>query len=278
MKSQPDKKERQLHIGKSLRLQVYAWCLVVGVVMLVGGTFAWYTLREREAETHTATVMKPYYLSLRNPNETDVLQLSVGSLLQGNTKQIVFCVSGEEAEQINKDTTAFEYELELVHTDNLALKYEIYSLDKLEESEAENAENVITTEHEETLEDGTVETQLLYWQKSFGSALVGTDVSAERWKQAELVAEDSATDAEADAATEGIVNRGTYISYGKREASQENSVAVDNGLKLEPGEDAYASQYFVLEISWDIVSGFEKYDKETDMIYLLAKAVQPEPE
>ena len=274
MRPQPENRKRKFHMGKGLRLQIYAWCMLVGVVLLVGGTLAWYTLREREAETEPTTVMKPYYLSLRNPDDTDMVQLSVGSLLQGKTKQIVFCVSSEEAQQINEDTTVFEYALELVHTDNLALKYEIYSLTAVDESEAENVEGLITTEREVNGEDGSTSTEIAYWQKT-SDALTGTDVSAKRWEQAGLLE----ADADTGDATADIINRGTYISYEKVEADGETEgavAAVDNGLELTAGADT--AQYFVLEISWNITSGFEKYDKETDMIYLLAKALQPMPE
>ncbi len=312
MRPQPENRKRKFHMGKGLRLQIYAWCMLVGVVLLVGGTLAWYTLREREAETEPTTVMKPYYLSLRNPDDTDMVQLSVGSLLQGKTKQIVFCVSSEEAQQINEDTTVFEYALELVHTDNLALKYEIYSLTAVDESEAENVEGLITTEREVNGEDGSTSTEIAYWQKT-SDALTGTDVSAKRWEQAGLLEADADTDdgvdtgdaagtddgadtgdaagtgdgagtgedtgTDAATATADIINRGTYISYEKVEADGETEgavAAVDNGLELTAGADT--AQYFVLEISWNITSGFEKYDKETDMIYLLAKALQPMPE
>lgn len=294
------KSKRKFHMGKGRRYQILAWSMVVGIVALLGGggTLAWYTLQEREAETAAATVMKPYYLELRNPSETDVLQLSIGSLLQGKTKQIVFCVSSEEVQQINQDTTLFDYELELVYTDNLALKYEIYPLKKVEVSADQSTENLIITEHEVTTNEGTEETAVIYWEK-MGGALTGTDVSAERWDQAGLLEASSesgsteenetsgdaeteeGTDAgdntenDADTVTQDIINRGTYISY-EIQVDESGNTTVDNNLELTAGENT--AQYFVLEISWAISSGFEKYDKETDMIYLLAKALQPQPE
>ena len=128
MKAQPTDRRKKKFIRKGRRMQIYAWSCLVGVALLLTGTtYAWYTLREREVESKEITVMKPYYLNLSNPSETDMLQLSVGSLLQGTAKQIVFCVTGRGEEQINQDTTAFDYALELVHTDNLALKYQLYS-------------------------------------------------------------------------------------------------------------------------------------------------------
>lgn len=275
MSSQPDNNIKKFNMLKGLRLPSHAWCVLVGLMLLIGFTFAWYTLQKREAETKAPNVMKPYYLNLSNPSETSALQLSVGSLLQGNTKQIVFCVNTEEAEQINKDTTTFAYDLELVHTDNLPLNYEIYELSKLESAEGTEgdiiiAEDILMGDAENT----TVETT--YWEKKTSqngtvSTLKGTDVSAVRHAQVGLIAS-----ADQESTAEAIINKGTYISYGKTET-------IDNGLELTVGgiDGAYTSQYFVLEISWKELNGnddYSNYDKETDMIYLLAKILQPEPE
>lgn len=255
----PQTENRKIHIGQNLRLQIYVWSVIIGLVMLVGITFAWYTMREREAETQNLSVMKPYYLTLRNASETDLLQLAVGSLPNGKTRQIVFCVSNIEKEQINKDKSAFEYALELIHTDNLALQYKIYSLKSVDEGQSD----IIVAEDIVIGEDGSTTTEVTYWQKN-GAALTGTDVSEERHAKLGLTGTE--------------INKGTYISYGKTTGGENGAAAVDNGLKLEPGEQGYASQYFLLEISWAITTGIEKYDKETDMIYLMATAVQPEPE
>lgn len=245
LNSQPDNKIKKLDIVKGLRLPSYIWTVFVGITLLVGVTFAWYSLQKREAETETVNVMKPYYLNLQDPDSADTEQLSIGSLLQGKVTQIVFCVDSKEAEQINKDTTTFAYDLELVHTDNMALNYEIFPLQSTGEGESDLA---ITEEDVTT-----------YWKKS-GSALTGSDVSATRHEQVGLTAGGQDTGA--------IINRGTYTAYEGE----------SNGLELTVGGGAYTSQYFVLEISWSINSGFDKYEKETDMIYILAKAIQPEPE
>lgn len=256
MKPQPD--NRKIHIGENLRLQIYVWSVIVGITMLIGMTFAWYTLREREAETVNAAVMKPYHLTLRNASETDTLQLAVGSLPNGKTRQIVFCVSNKEDGQVNTDKSAFEYALELIHTDNLALNYEIYPLARV----AEGQSDIIVAEDVLTDVSGNTTTETTYWQKN-GAALAWTDVSDERHTQAGVTGTE--------------INSGTYISYGKTAGDENGDGAVDNGLVLDAGEQEYASQYFLLEISWAITTGVEKYDKETDMIYLMATAVQPEP-
>lgn len=270
MRPQPDRKKRKFHIGKGLRLQIYAWCTVVGVVMFLGagGTYAWYSLQEREAETKAPNVMKPYHLNLSNPSETDTLQLSVGSLLQGKTKQIIFCVNTEEEPQINKDETTFDYTLELVHTDNLVLKYKLYELDSVAEQDKDSLESAGTEVliAEDTVTENAITTvNTTYWTKKLKDGvavpLEGTEVSALRHEQVGLTGADADSSTEAD---ENIINRGTYISFG---------TIMNSGSSVH-------SQYFVLEISWDdLPQGFDynNYNKETEMIYIVVKAVQPEP-
>jgi len=258
VKSQAEDKKK-IHIGKGLRLSSILWRIAFGIVVFMGATFAWYSLQIREAETKSVNVVKPYYLTLLNPSETDVLSLPVGSLPGGHTKQIVLCVSNEN-EQINKDKTAFEYDLELIHTDNLNLNYQVYHL----EAANEDAEGVIVAEDSVTDELGAVSVERTYWIKD-GAALIGTDVSDKQHQAVKLTN------------LESIINKGTYISYGKV-LDGNGQVIVDNGLELDAGNNSSASQFFLIEITWNEVSNFEKYDKETDMIYVVAKALQEEPE
>lgn len=270
MRLQPDndQKQKKFHIGTKLRLNVYTWGIVVGVVLLIGVTYAWYSWQKREAETVTATVTKPYHLVLDSPGETESQLLSIGGMPSGQTKQIVFCVSCEEAQN------AFEYALELVHTDNLKLKYEVYKLEA-----ADQATGIIAVEDTVTTDDGGTTTELTYWKK--GSMLEGTNVTDKRHEEVGLT--EAAKADGTSIATNSIVNRGTYISYAKTEGSGDVA-AVDNGLTIEAGYDPATgnlidnSQYFVLEIAWAIDTGFDKYEKETDMIYILAMALQPEPQ
>jgi len=292
LRPEPVKRKKKFHMGKGRRYQLLAWSVVVGMVAMLGGgaTYAWYTLKEREAESKTATVMKPYYLELRNPNESDVLQLSIGSLLQGKTKQIVFCVSSEEAQQKNPDTAMFDYALELVHTDNLALNYEIYPLQKVDVSAGESTKDYIVTEYEVTNGANEQQTAVIYWKKT-GEALTGKDVSEERWEQAGLLEnngdsgseESGASGTDANAATQSIINRGTYIFYeianevtAEEEELGSEETTEDTQFELTAGENT--AEYFVLEIEWKDNIQYGDYVKETDMIYLVAKAVQPEPE
>ncbi len=244
-------------------MQILAWVALIGTMMLVGSTFAWYSMVKKEADSEQVNVMEPYYLTLLNPSETAVLQLSVGSLMPGKTKQIVFCVSNHNNEEkINMGGSDFDYFMELIYTNNLKLNYSIYELEAADETNG-----AIVAEDTITAEDGTVMTTISYWnKKSDSTPLSGTEISSMRHVETELAGDtgEDITD---------IINRGTYVEYDK---------GVDGtNFHLSVGTDAtgYDSQYFLMEIRWDEAAqgSFDKYEKETDMIYLVVKALQPEP-
>lgn len=254
MMQEPVTGKKKNFIRRGVRMQVLGWISIVGVFLLFSVSFAWYSVIKREADSQSTDVMEPYYLTLLNPSETDVLQLSVGSLLPGRTRQIVFCVSNKENEEkINMGGKEFDYSMELIYTGNLAVNFRIYELEK---SDAENGS--IVTEDTVTADGGDA-TQILYWKvKTPNTPLTGEDVSDARHAEVGL----SGTE----------INRGTYIQYTSNES-------VD--FHLSSGDDGtgYESQYFLMEMEWDDAAygSFEKYEKETDMIYILVKALQPEP-
>ncbi len=246
---------RKHRISKRIRASIYAWSFVVACMMLLGVSFAWFTMVERVAESNATNVMQPYYLTLLNPSETSALQLSVGSLMPGKVKQILFCVSNksnEENELINMGGADFDYSLELIHTDNLALNYSLYALEATTEEEANEftliAEDMVMVE-------GETITKYTYWNKGKEYTGEGNDVSATRHGEIDISGDE--------------INSGTYISYA----------STDFHLK-DDAQSGYDSQYFLMEIAWkeEATSNFEKYDKETDMIYLLVKALLPKPE
>lgn len=256
MGRKPDKNKINF-IKKGLRTPVLVWCIMVGALMLFGISFAWFTKVERTADSKTVGVMEPYYLTLLNPSETDVLQLSIGNLMPGRTKQVLFCVSNksnEENDAMNMGGADFDYSMELVHTENLALNYTLYELEKVAPEDVDGDEIVA---EDITITDGETTTTLTYWSKGQAFDTENedwTDVSEERHREVELTGTE--------------INRGTYISYAS------------DDFHLKDDESGYDSQYFLLEIEWqeDAVSNFEKYDKETDMIYVLVKALLPKPE
>ncbi len=262
-------KHERKRIFASNRYKIMLWCAMVAIVVASTATFAWYGANERYADSALAEVMKPYYLTLRNPSDTAALELSIGNLFPGDKKQVVFCVSNKNNEKTGLDmgVTSFDYSIELIHTENLALQYKVFELNG--RSEAEVDENTITILDTVEDENGNTVTHTTYWVKkplTDGTTppLAGTDVSSTRHTQVGLI-------------SPLPVNAGNYTSYT-------TGVAGDN-LKLKANVDAngnptFDSQFFLIEIEWadGAAENFEKYEKETDMIYLLVEALQPEPE
>lgn len=261
------KKDKSKRIFNSDRFLVMLWSATITIVVCTSATFAWYGARERLADSAPAKVMKPYYLNLRNPSDTANLQLSVGNLFPGDTKQIVFCVSNQNNEKSGLDmgVTSFEYAIELIHTENLALEYKIYELIRRVDGESGAIEVVDYVES-----NGTPIEVKSYFDLRTSETLTGDDVSLLRREQVGLTAPMP-------------VNAGKYTAYTKTARKDDNDNFIN--LKLEAGMDengdpTFDSQYFLLEIDW--VEGadtrFENYEKETDMIYLVVEALQPKPE
>lgn len=266
-KRKKKRKNKQRRIfERSLRFHVMLGCVIVSVIVCSAVTFAWYGSVERVADSEAADIMKPYYLTLRNPSDTATLELAVGNLFPGDAKKIVFCVSNKNNEKTGLDmgVTSFEYAIELIHTQNLALDYKVYELEKLE-GERPGAITVLDIVDQ----NGTPTEYRSYFDLTTSVPLSGEDVSEVRRVQAGLQ-------------PTMPVNAGEYISFTK-------STTVDTQgnlkkLRLEAnevdGKPTFDSQYFLLEIDWEdgAAQEFEKYEKETDMIYLLVEALQPEPQ
>ena len=258
------KRERKM---RSDRIKIWLLGVISTVLICSTASFAWYGIKEREADSAPAEVMKPYYLNLRNPSDTANLQLSVGNLFPGDVKQIVFCVSNKNNEKSGLDmgVTSFAYAIELIHTQNLALEYKIYELNKLEG----NKDGAIVV-LDKVEQDGKVTEYRSYFEKATQLPLSGEDVSTIRHEQAGLV-------------STMPVNAGEYLSFTK---SQKNKDSQGKALNLrleastEDGKPTFDTQYFVVEIDWKngAEAVFEKYEKETDMIYLLVEALQPKPQ
>ena len=267
-------KEDRKRIFESKRFKVMAFCAMAAILIGSTATFAWYGVTKREADSESAEVMKPYYLTLLNPSETDSLQLAIGNLFPGDVKQIVFCVSNKNNEKsgLEMGVTTFNYSIELIHTENLALQYRIYELQAAEEGEdgAIAALDTVTVTNEGG--ETTEENKITYWKKTLSTPLTGVDVSELRHTQAGITNEEG-TLINANVLP---VNAGEYISYEKD--SQNKALCLEAGEK--DGNPTFDSQYFLIEIDWEEGADevFEKYEKETDMIYLLVEALQPEPE
>lgn len=234
--------------------------LIIALVLVLaaaGGTFAWYIREDRkQAQTETAEVMAPYNLYLMNPNAADSLQFAVGNLHPGEVKRTVICVSnkvpadypdGDYMSELVKDSE-FNYELQLVHTENLAVDYLVYSLTRHDMP----SDEALLPAEAIRMEDATYD--LYYWMKADApiSAQDNTD------KMLEEVFGETAD-------TTDIVNAGRYSFFD------------DEDMKLAYKDNTYEYDYYLIEVKWQNITDFDAYKKETDLVYVIVNAKQPRP-
>ena len=229
-----------------------ALCLAAG-----GGTLAWY-LREdvKQAQTTGAEVMAPYNLYLMNPNAKDSLKFAVGNLHPGEIKHTVICVSNRVPEnydgednmsELVKDSE-FNYDLQLVHTENLAVDYAVYPLERKQIPEGGRLPDGAIC-----LEGDDPAYKTYYWMKQ-ASPIKGSD-NTEKMRK-EVFGETDITD---------IVNAGQYLFFD------------DNSMKLAYNNGTYEYDYYLIEVTWQDISDFDAYKKETDLVYVVVNAKQPRP-
>lgn len=235
------------------RLKIVVAILLVLVIMLAIG-FAWYSFNKKHTDTKEMEIMTPYTLYLLNSGATDTLELSVGGIHPRESKQIVVCVSshdvGAKEEETSKDGV-FPYTLELIHTENIGLTYNLYPLTPLAAAPENPGENFVTSDY--TVEqDGVNVVKKAYFRK--GEMLVGDTAKSEEYRK-EMYGE---------AKVAAVINKGIYCTYAKDE------------FKLSLNDENKRYNYFLIEIEWN-VDGTEEKSKETDLVYLVARAGVPKP-
>lgn len=240
-------------IRSNKRMQLTALILsMVAIMMAIG--FAWYTFLIKHADTEPLQIMTPYTLYLLNQGATDRLELNVGGIHPKETKQIIVCVSSHDANGENENTARdgeFPYTLELIHTDNIGLTYQVYPLTLLTGTPESLGENHIASDY--TVTDGSTQiVKTAYFEK--GAVLQG-DTAKSKQYQSEMYGEENLPQ---------IVNKGTYCIFSKDE------------FKLSLSDPSKRYNYFLVEIQWDADNTDEK-SKETDLVYLIAKAGVPKP-
>lgn len=276
---EPENQETEkAQVEKGLRRKAErqkAWlvlCLSL-VLILIVGTFAWYVISAiRRVDSEDTTVMTPYLLYLLNPTDEQSLAITIGNLHPGETKQAVICVSSQKPEEmgiaaISKDSE-FAYELELAYTENLALDYKVYELELIEDAEANVIEDLIV------VEDSTGSNTKTFKRALSGEELAkaAPDVSQERQKEMYPGS---------DEARAKIVNLGQYDSYRTDAAGK--VLSLNTKVTTENGTVEYDKDYYLIEMKWKEKDEngntvqFENYTKETDLIYIIVKAMQPKP-
>ena len=101
----------------------------------------------------------------------------------------------------------------------------------------------------------------MYFSKVSNVPLNSVDVSESRWKA--MYGDD----------LEGIVNLGRYELFEKGIDGKPMQLTtfIEDGGNID-----YDMDYYLIEIVWNS-DEFEAYSKETDLVYIIVKALQPRP-
>lgn len=249
------------------------WFLLPAVAvacLLTLVSFAWFYYRtERSVSTEDGEVMVPYYLYLLEETSSDYFHLNVVNMHPDEKKQVVFCVSNEDvsnklAYSIGR-TSDFNYELAMNYTQNIPLKYTLY---RLEQTDSEYTGEKIITEV-----PGSGTPVRTYWKKSGNHLPQDEERSSE---ETETNNREMYGDGEMAA---GVINVGKYDVYPNDGDNQQLHLkTVFNGTS---GSTSFPKHYYLIEIEWDDLKKtgtFSSYLKETDLVYVMVRAMQPRPE
>lgn len=227
------------------------------VLLFALTSYAWYHFKaDKEVDSELADVMAPYYLYLID-DEGASLSLTIGSLHPGETKNVIIGVSNKPAGDndagylVGKDSE-FAYQMVLAYTQNLPITYNVYELRETEEASKEFS-----------VEDP--ETGDIIHLKKIPVAKAETESAA--------LTEANNQEMYGDGA-DSVVN---YVQYDMYSADGDNVPLV---LKTEVKDvtTSYELDYYLVEMNWADGIEFQDFIKETDLIYVIVDAVQPEPE
>ena len=232
-------------------------------------SFAWYYRKtHKNAETERREVMVPYYLYLLDDSESASFQLAVGHLHPSETKSVIVGVSNKAVGQSGVAypvgrNSEFEYKLELAYTPNLPMDYKIYELTETDATEKDDP-SVIEIENE----DGVIrylKPIVFNGQVSPLEISDSSDDITERYNR-EMYGE--------GATPETVVN---YIRY---DVYEQDAAAAALSLSTRSGDEItdYDLDYYMIELKWQDGIVFDNYLKETDLVYVIVTALQPEPE
>ena len=262
-KTQPNRNRN----GKQIKWILGIMLCVLGFSMV---SFAWYYRKtNKEAETENREVMVPYYLYLLDDSESASFQLAVGHLHPSETKSVIVGVSNKAVGQSGVvypvgRNSEFAYKLELAYTPNLPMEYKIYELMETDAPTTEDS-SVIKIENENGDAIRYLKPVTLNGEVNQLEISSDSDEITERYNK-EMYGE--------NAAPETVVN---YIQYDVYEND-----AMGNFLSLstksEDSNTDYDLDYYMIELKWQDGIVFDNYLKETDLVYVIVTALQPEPE
>lgn len=252
MKNKKNTGKSVMKLGMKRPILVLGIIGIVFIMLAVG--FAWYLFGGNHVDTAKSQIMTPYTLYLLNSGATDALELNVGGIHPGETKQIVVCVSSHDAGQPQTSRNGnFPYKLELVYTENIGLEYSLYEVEPTTQALIDGKE--IITSYYEVEEDGNpVQTAACF--------IKGGQIAADSSYSDINIQEMYGSDQEV---LDKIVNLGKY------------DVFTGENFKLSLNDPEQRYKYYLIEIGW-AEDAQEASAKETDLVYLVAKAGVPKPE
>ena len=189
---------------------------------------------------------------------------------------MVICVSNqkpEDSDEIAIDIAKesdFKYDLEFIYTKNLALDYKVYELSRTE----------IPDNDEEKIPEDSIMIEGVddfYWNKkmvTIDSQEKGTVKSLE-WKDVSKARWQAVFNDMEEEAVKKIQNKGQYLLF------QQDTNDIDLHLAYtydtESKKPQYEYDYYLIEMSWKVNANFSDNAKETDLLYVVVNAKQPEP-
>lgn len=248
--------------NKRRRILLLVMALIT--VTLIAGGFAWYLYSKHNRSNEDVEVMTPYFLYLKNAEDNNSLQFAVGNLHPGETKQVVICVTNCRPDNEEDNNTVeiaresqFYYDLEFAYTENLAVDYNIYELERREgDVNGSLPSGAIVLDGEDNA----------YWIQKGGILSDYRNVSSERHRDANVFGTDD---------VDGIWNSGEYLLYQRDTAGD----AMQLEYTYNEAEDSFSYEYdyYLVEIEWKPGITFADYSKETDMVFVVVNSKQVMP-
>lgn len=251
---------------KKDRRKVLVSAVLTLVLLALLGSLAWYIISSRrDIYSKNQEVMVPYFLYLKNATDENSLNFSVGNLHPGQTISQVICVTNQiPADEVGSNSydisraSKFSYELELAYTENLPVEYKVYEL-QLDTDEDYDGDVVVSYEENE-------QTKQKYFSKVSGTPMAYSDTTSTNQKEVF-----------GNADLSNVINKGIYHSYKKGGTTGQDDLTLTTSLDTN-NNVVYDKDFYLIEISWKENIDFSKYTKETDLVEVIVKALQPRPE
>lgn len=244
---------------------------VIEACILLLLSFAWYYyVSNRNLVSEDREVMVPYYLYLLDETQSEYFQLQVVNMHPDEKKQVVVCVSNKDKDKSELSYSVgreseFNYELEFAYTQNVPLDYTVYELKPIPLDQNGNVSAEDQTKELVYMDSGTV------WEKVSDSTGKIKPLELDQTASSQET-KDNNTEMYGDT---DVVNRAQYDIY-KKDAGG-NLLQLKTTLNGTQSEFEY--DYYLIEITWKPeIKTFSQYLKETDLVYVIVKAVQPRPE